>query len=58
VTIYNASYPVWFFNEKEFINKFSDKYSLEHSFLSEVSSPMKLADGKNVYWKGFFLKRK
>jgi putative methyltransferase (TIGR04325 family) len=55
--IYKASYPSWFFNESKFIEPFLDKYELVDEFINDVPLPMKLND-VDVYWKGFYLKRK
>lgn len=56
--IYQASYPCWFFNEHEFLNAFSEKYNLIAEFNSYADSPMLSDDGKQMYWKGYFLKIK
>lgn len=55
--IYKASYPAWFFNEQNFINCFSNKYTIVTSFISEISKPMNINKKTKVYWKGFFLKK-
>lgn len=55
--IYKASYPAWFFNEEKFLDALEGKYEIVDSFLSEVSRPEKLKDNKNIYWKGFILKK-
>lgn len=55
--IYKASYPAWFFNERNFVNLFSDKYVLKMEFLSPFSDPVMLETGR-AYWKGFLFKRK
>jgi putative methyltransferase (TIGR04325 family) len=56
--IYKASYPCWFFNEKEFLAPFSERYQLIADFDSYADLPSVLEDGKKIYWKGYFLKRK
>jgi putative methyltransferase (TIGR04325 family) len=55
--IYKASYPAWFFNERNFVNLFSDKYVLKMQFMSPFALPVMLKEGK-AYWKGFLFKRK
>ena len=55
--IYHASYPAWFFNENKFISVMHKKYEIVDSFISDISKPLLLNDGNNVYWKGFILKR-
>jgi putative methyltransferase (TIGR04325 family) len=55
--IYKASYPAWFFNERNFVNLFSDKYELKMEFMSPFALPVMLKEGR-AYWKGFLFKRK
>lgn len=55
-SIYNASYPAWFFNESEFIEQFKG-YTLIESFDSYCDPSMTLQENTKVYWKGFILKR-
>lgn len=55
-SIYKASYPAWFFNEKKLIQKF-DKYEFT-AFNSFVETQIVLNDNQQAYWKGFILKLK
>lgn len=56
-TIYRASYPAWFFNEKLFIEYFNNVgYHLSAHFDSAVTPPIILA-GKNARWKGFIFEK-
>jgi putative methyltransferase (TIGR04325 family) len=57
-SIYKASYPCWFFIEHEFVKRFKAKYDLIADFESYADMPAVLEDGKKIYWKGFFFKRK
>ncbi len=56
--IYQASYPLWFFNEEEFLAIFTEKYELLADFDSEVDGTMQSEDKKQLYWKGYFFKLK
>ncbi len=56
--IYNATYPVWFFNEENFLLPFNEKYILITTFDNGFTPPTFLDDHKSVYWKGFIFKRK
>ncbi|RYD73973.1 MAG: methyltransferase, TIGR04325 family, partial [Sphingobacteriales bacterium] len=56
--IYKASYPCWFFNEDEFLLKFSTHYELIADFDSFADPNKVTEDGKQLYWKGFFFKQK
>lgn len=55
--IYEASYPAWFFNESDFVNYFSPNYTVMADFSSfcDVAS---IHNGYNIYWKGFFMKKR
>jgi putative methyltransferase (TIGR04325 family) len=55
--IYDASYPCWFFNERKFIELFSNKYEIISDFDDRVTPSVEVASGR-CYWKGFFLKKK
>lgn len=55
--IYKASYAAWFFNEKKFLNAFTNRYKILYDFVSEESRPMKIDKDTQAYWKGFILKR-
>lgn len=57
-TIYPASYPAWFFSERSFVSQFAEQYELVVDFDDSFTPAMTLEDGKRVYWKGFFFKRK
>ena len=57
-TIYAASYPAWFFSEPAFVDQLDDQYDLMADFDDSFTPPTTLEDGKRVYWKGFFFKRK
>lgn len=56
--IYRASYPCWFFNEKEFLGSFDKSYHLIADFESYADGKVLSEDQKLMYWKGFFLKKK
>lgn len=58
-SIYKASYPIYFFNEHNFIELFSDKYVLISDF-SSYCDPRNyfLEDNKIAYWKGFVFRIK
>jgi len=53
-TIYKASYPCWFFNEAEFIKAFAG-YNPAADFNSYADADQVSDDGKQLYWKGFYL---
>lgn len=58
-SIYEASYPSWFFNEAAFLESFLSKYAVITDFDNEANPiPHLSSDGKLYYWKGFFLKQK
>ena len=57
-TIYKASYPAWFFNQKKMIAHLNDKYRLVAEFdalAGEISLSSPFASAKD---KGFILRRK
>lgn len=56
--IYKASYPAWFFNEKELLVTFGEKYALLAEFRSKFAAPYQLEDGTKAEWKGFVFKRR
>ncbi len=56
--IYEASYPCYFFNENEFLSKFSEKYDLIADFPSYCDGEQIADDWKKLYWKGFIFKLK
>jgi len=56
--IYNATYPSWFFVEKDFLTLFSKYYDLIFEFKSYCDQDQKTDDGKVVYWKGFLFRKK
>lgn len=51
--IYEASYPCWFFNEKEFIDIFADMYNIVSDF-----NALDCSNLKRTYYKGFIFKLK
>ncbi len=56
--IYSASYPAWFFNEKEWRSFVEDHgYLITEEHDSEFAHPLRLDDGYRVYWKGFVLRK-
>ncbi len=55
--IYEASYPCWFFNEQRFLSHFLEAYEIQNEFMNEIPPPERLGMDE-VYWKGFYLKRK
>lgn len=57
-SIYKASYPAWFFNEKDFLNAFEKKYEVLSGFVSDLSKPLTIDKNAKAYWKGFVLKKK
>ena len=56
-SIYEASYPAWYFNEEKFIEFWSDKYTIEDTFDSGFD-PSEFIDNEWTYRNGFILKRK
>jgi putative methyltransferase (TIGR04325 family) len=56
-SIYNASYPSWFFNEERIVTILSKKYSLETSFNGDIETNL-LVDKNECYWKGLVFKLK
>lgn len=54
--IYNASYPCWFFCEHEFLDSFSNSYDIVSSFNGFAEENIIADDGKELFWKGYFLK--
>ncbi|PWG81071.1 methyltransferase, TIGR04325 family [Pararcticibacter amylolyticus] len=59
-SIYEASYPAWFFNEAYFLRHFERYYAVRAEFTSYVEGEsIILIDGSPLgYDKGFFLERK
>lgn len=55
--IYEASYPCWFFNEQRFLSHFLEAYEIQNEFMNEIPPPERLGRDE-VYWKGFYMKRK
>jgi putative methyltransferase (TIGR04325 family) len=53
---YEASFPVWLFNEVKFKRYLSIKYTLISEFMSEDAD--KEIEGKRIYHKGFYFKLK
>lgn len=56
-TIYKASYPAWFFNEKKFYASFSSKYNMKQELNTPFTAPTIVNDKKAV-WKGAILTKK
>ena len=54
-SIYQASYPAWFFQKKKFVEYFKD-YEIIGYFDSGYTSA-RLLDEKRIYWEGIILKR-
>ncbi len=54
---YKASYPVWFFNERLFLDKFLDYYDVLAQYASSAENDLTYRN-KQLYWKSFLLKRK
>jgi putative methyltransferase (TIGR04325 family) len=58
LSIYEASYPCWFFNFENFENTFLDKYSRVAIFDSFAdTSKIYLSKKKKAYWKGILFKK-
>jgi putative methyltransferase (TIGR04325 family) len=57
-SIYKASYPAWFFNERVFVDAFLDMYQLVTTFDSNFDPREQLEDGVFSYRKGFLFKRR
>ncbi|MDZ4716526.1 MAG: methyltransferase, TIGR04325 family [Cytophagales bacterium] len=53
-TIYEASYPCWILNKKDFINAFRPSFELVENFESPLSIPL---DGKMVPYEGFIFRK-
>jgi putative methyltransferase (TIGR04325 family) len=53
-SIYEASYPAWFFNKAKFMSKLTKQYNLIFEFDSKYTDPIKLNNIK-AYWSGFVL---
>lgn len=56
-SIYKASYPAWFFNEKKFLKTFSDKYHIEKEISTPFTAPT-IVNNAKACWKGFILVKK
>ena len=57
-TKYEASYPLWFFNEQELLAVILEKYDLLIDFDSTADGAFLTAEREKMYWKGYFLKIK
>jgi putative methyltransferase (TIGR04325 family) len=55
-SIYNASYPSWFFAKGKFINALN-KYNIVATFDSGFTSSMTINNNDNVHWSGIILKK-
>jgi putative methyltransferase (TIGR04325 family) len=53
---YDASFPVWLFNEDKFKKHMSKKYTLISEFMSEDGDNQ--INGIRIYHKGFYYKLK
>jgi putative methyltransferase (TIGR04325 family) len=59
LSIYEASYPCWFFNFEKFKNTFLDQYSAMAIFDSYADTQtVYLTEKKKAYWKGILFKKK
>ena len=54
-SIYEASYPSWFFNPTKFLAAFNDSYEIVDEFDVSVD-PKEFVNGNKTYRKGFILK--
>lgn len=57
-SMYEASYPCWFFNEKELMDVFADKYKLIYDFDCELGSDLYLNNQTKAKYKGYFYTKK
>lgn len=57
-SIYDASYPCWFFNEKELMDVFANKYDLIYDFDCELGSDLSLNNQTKAKYKGYFYAKK
>lgn len=55
-SIYEASYPAWFFNETVFMSYF-EGYELLLDFENNIDPPGILNEEYKVYWKGYILRK-
>lgn len=55
--IYNAVYPMWFFHENKFLSSFLPEYKVVCDFDSFCDESTQINKTKEVYWKGFLMKR-
>ena len=56
-TIYKASYPAWFFNEKKFYAAFASKYNIKQELNTPFTAPT-IVNNKKAVWKGAILVKK
>jgi putative methyltransferase (TIGR04325 family) len=56
-SMYQASYPSWFFNFEQFIEPFLKSYSIISIFDSFADNSMLINDNKKADWKGILLKK-
>lgn len=56
--IYKASYPCWIFNEKKFVESFTEKYQLLECFESFIGKDMSIDNSTKFSYKGFIFIRK
>lgn len=59
-SVYEASYPAWFFNEHDFLKHFNERYAIEAEFSTYVQGESIIQiDGVSAgYDKGFYLKKR
>lgn len=55
-SIYNASYPAWFFNKERFLEKIRKHYKQMLEFDSKCDYPIEI-NGLRAYWTGFLFKK-
>ena len=56
-SIYEASYPAWFFIKNKIINSFKSKYKLVIC-LDDVITPDTIINSKKIFWQGLVFKLK
>ena len=56
--IYKASYPSWFFAEKNIKKLFTRDYSIVAEFESPFEKKTRINKSLDVYWNGFILKKR
>jgi putative methyltransferase (TIGR04325 family) len=56
-SIYNATYPSWFFNSKNIMALLLNKYEIVYQFDSEIDGHIQLDQTTKGYWSGYILKQ-